>query len=47
MFLKKTQFSGNSSSELTNIDRKACNNIPEAVNKLAFSASLGNSYETG
>ena len=27
-----TQFSGNSRSELTNIDRKACNNIPEAVN---------------
>jgi hypothetical protein len=25
----------------TNIDGKACNNIPEAVNKLAFSARLG------
>jgi hypothetical protein len=24
--------------ELTNIDGKACNNIPEAVNKLALSA---------
>jgi hypothetical protein len=34
MFLKKTQFSGNSWSELTNIDGKACNNIPEAVNIL-------------
>ena len=29
-----------------NIDGKACNNIPEAVNKLALSASLGNSYES-
>jgi hypothetical protein len=28
--------SGNSRSELTDIDRKACNNIPEAVNKLAI-----------
>jgi hypothetical protein len=44
------QFSDNSRRELTNtwnIDRKALNNIPEAVNKLAFSASLGNSCETG
>ena len=29
-----TQFSGNSGSELTNINEKACNNIPQAVNKL-------------
>jgi hypothetical protein len=35
----------NSRSELTNIDEKACNNIPEAVNKLAFSARLGHSCE--
>ena len=41
------QFSGNSRSELTNIDGKACNNIPEAVNKLALSARLGHSCETG
>jgi len=27
--------------------RKACNNIPEAVNKLALSARLDHSYETG
>ena len=39
--------SGNSWSELTNIDRKACNNIPEAVNKLALSTHLGYSCETG
>jgi hypothetical protein len=32
------QFSGNSPSELTNIDGKACNNIPKAVNKLDLSA---------
>jgi hypothetical protein len=30
----------------TCIDGKACNNIPEAVNKLALSARLGHSYET-
>jgi hypothetical protein len=42
-----TQFSGNSQSELMNIDGKACNNIPEAVNKLALSAHLGHSCETG
>ena len=42
-----TQFSGNSRSKLTNIDGKACNNIPEAVNKLALSARLGHSCETG
>ena len=48
MFFKfKTQFSGNSWSELTNIDGKACNNIPEEVKMLALSASLGNPYETG
>ena len=41
------QFSGNSPSELTNIDGKACNNNPEAVNKLALSAHLGHSCETG
>ena len=34
-------------NRLTNIDGKACNNIPEAVNKLALSARLGNSCETG
>jgi hypothetical protein len=40
-----TQFSGNSGSELTNINEKACNNIPEAVNKLALSAGFGHSFE--
>ena len=34
-------------NNLTNIDRKACNNILKAVNKLAFSAPLGHSCETG
>jgi hypothetical protein len=29
-----------------NIDGKACNNVPEAVNKLALSARLGHSCET-
>ena len=29
------------------IDGKACNNISEAVNKLALSARLGHSFETG
>jgi hypothetical protein len=33
--------------ELTNIDGKACNNIPEAVNKLSLSARLDHSCETG
>ena len=33
------QFSGNSRSELANNDGKACNNIPEAVNKLALSCT--------
>ena len=42
-----TQFSGNSGSELTNINEKACNTIPETVNKLALSAHLGHSGETG
>jgi hypothetical protein len=32
---------------LTDIDGKACNNIPEAVNKLAVSDRLGHSCETG
>ena len=41
------QFSGNSRSDLTDIDGKACNNIPEAVNKLALSARLDHSCETG
>jgi hypothetical protein len=41
------QVSGNSGSELTNIDGKECNNIPEAVNKLALSARLGHSCEIG
>ena len=40
------QFSGISRSELTNIDGKACNNIPEAVNKLALSALWDHSCET-
>jgi hypothetical protein len=34
-------------NKLTNIDGKACNNILEAVNKLALSAPLGHSCETG
>jgi len=42
-----TQFSGNSRSELTNINEKAWNNIPEAVNKAALLAGLGHSCETG
>jgi hypothetical protein len=33
--------------ELTNIDGKACNNIPEAVNKLALSTCFGHFCETG
>jgi hypothetical protein len=37
----------NSRSELTDIDGKACTNIPEAVNKLALSARLDHSCETG
>ena len=37
---KIAQFSRYSPSELTNIDEKACNNIPGAVNKLAFSAFI-------
>jgi hypothetical protein len=37
------KFSRNSWSELTDIDGKACNNIPEAVNKLALSARLDHS----
>jgi len=32
--------------ELTNIDGKTCNYIPEAVNKLALLARLGHSCET-
>ena len=32
---------------LTDIDGKACNNIPEAANKLAVSDRLGHSCETG
>ena len=42
-----TQVSGNSRSEPTNNNEKACNNIPETVNKLALSAGLGHSFETG
>jgi hypothetical protein len=34
-------------NKLININRKACSNIPEAINKLAFSASLGHTCETG
>ena len=41
------QFSGNSRSELTNIDGEICYSIPEAVNKLALSACLSHSCETG
>ena len=37
---KIAQFSRNSRSELTNIDEKACNNIPGAVNKFALSARI-------
>ena len=45
--LSPPQFSGNSRSELTNIDEKACNNIPETVKqKLALSARLGHSSQT-
>ena len=42
----KAQFSGHSRRELTNIDGKACNNIPEVVNKLVLSAHLDHSCET-
>jgi len=38
--------SRSSRSELTNIDGKTCNYIPEAVNKLALSARLCHSCET-
>jgi hypothetical protein len=38
---------GSSRSELTDIDGKACNNIQGAVNKLALSARVDNSCETG
>ena len=34
-------------NKLTEIDGKTCNNIPEAVNKLALSARLVHSCETG
>ena len=34
-------------NRLTNIDGKACNNISEAVNKIALSARLVHSCETG
>jgi hypothetical protein len=34
-------------NKLTENDGKACNNIPAAVNKLALSARLGHSCETG
>ena len=34
-------------NNVTNIDGKALNNIPEAVNKLALSARIDNSCETG
>ena len=37
----------NSRNELTDIDGKARNNIPEAVNELALSARLDHSCETG
>jgi len=32
---------------LTNTNEKACNTIPETVNKLALSSHLGYSCETG
>ena len=32
-------------NKFTNIDGKACNNIPEEINKLALSAHLGHSRE--
>ena len=41
-----TVFPGNSRSELTNIDGKACNNIPEAVYKFGLSARLGHNGKT-
>jgi len=44
VFQKFTKWRAN---KLTNIDEKACNNILEAVNKLALSARLGHSCETG
>jgi hypothetical protein len=34
-------------NNLTNIDGNTCTNIPEAVNKLALSARLDHSCETG
>lgn len=34
-------------NRLTNIDGKACNNIPETVNKLAMPARLGHSCGIG
>ena len=34
-------------NRLTNIDGKACNNIPETVNKLAIPARLGHSCGIG
>jgi hypothetical protein len=34
-------------NKLTNIDGKACNDILEAVNKLALSARLSHSCDTG
>jgi hypothetical protein len=34
-------------NRLTNIDGKACNNIPETVNKLAMPACLGHSCGIG
>ena len=37
----------NSFPEITNIDGKACNSIPKAVNKLDLSALWGHSCETG
>jgi hypothetical protein len=42
-----TCLSVNVRKELTDIDGKACNNIPEAVNKLAVSGRLNHSCETG
>ena len=46
IFLLNIFFLESISNTLTNIGGKACNNIPQAVNKLAFSARLDHSCET-
>ena len=49
VFCKHTfpEIHGVASNKLTKIDGKVCNNIPEAVNKLALSAHYGHSCVTG